>query len=185
VLRRDPQGQRNKYRWDEEAHGIVLDRLLFSSIVYPTDYGFIPETLSRDGYPLDAMVCVGAPTFPGCLIEVRTLALLRIEDDTGADDKLLCVPLRDPAWSEYERVEDLPGQLRAEIEHFFSIYKDLEQATAKVEGWHSREERSRSSRRRGGASASGRGEDPGRGRGRLPVAPAHRCCRALTARRGR
>ena len=133
-----PKGSRNKYEYDHEAGGIKLDRFLFSSMVYPTDYGFIPDTLGLDGDPLDAMVCVSEPTFPGCLIDVKPIALFRMEDDKGVDDKVLCVPLQDPAWNHLEELDDLPDQLRQEIAHFFSVYKDLEQKKVKVDGWYSR-----------------------------------------------
>jgi inorganic pyrophosphatase len=109
-------------------------------MVYPTDYGFIPDTLGLDGDPLDAMVCVSEPTFPGCLIDVKPIALFRMEDDKGVDDKVLCVPLQDPAWNHLEELDDLPEQLRQEIAHFFSVYKDLEQKKVKVDGWYSRED---------------------------------------------
>jgi inorganic pyrophosphatase len=135
-----PKGSRNKYEWDPERKAIVLDRFLFSSVVYPTDYGFIPETLGRDGDPLDVMCCVSEPTFPGCMIDVKPIALFRMEDDEGIDDKVLCVPWRDPSWSTMERLEDLPKQIRDEIAHFFSIYKDLEQKKVRVDGWYGREE---------------------------------------------
>jgi inorganic pyrophosphatase len=135
-----PKGSRNKYEWDHERDHLVLDRFLFSSVVYPTDYGFIPETLGRDSDPLDVMVCVSEATFPGCMIDVKPIALFRMEDDKGVDDKVLCVPLHDPGWNSMEKLEDLPDQLRDEIAHFFSIYKDLEQKAVKVDGWYSREE---------------------------------------------
>jgi inorganic pyrophosphatase len=135
-----PKGSRNKYEYDHEAGGIKLDRFLFSSMVYPTDYGFIPDTLGLDGDPLDAMVCVSEPTFPGCLIDVKPIALFRMEDDKGVDDKVLCVPLQDPAWNTLEELDDMPDQLRQEIAHFFSVYKDLEQKKVKVDGWYSRED---------------------------------------------
>jgi inorganic pyrophosphatase len=135
-----PKGSRNKYEWDHERDALVLDRFLFSSVVYPTDYGFIPDTLSQDGDPLDVMVCVSEPTFPGCRIDVKPIALFRMEDDKGVDDKVLCVPLSDPAWNTLEELDDLPAQLQQEIEHFFSVYKDLEQKKVKVDGWHSKEE---------------------------------------------
>ncbi len=135
-----PKGSRNKYEWDPEREAIVLDRFLFTSVVYPTDYGFIPETLGRDGDPLDVMCCVSEPTFPGCVIDVKPIGLFRMEDDEGFDDKVLCVPLSDPAWNTLERLEDIPHQLREEITHFFSIYKELEQRTVKVDGWYPREE---------------------------------------------
>jgi inorganic pyrophosphatase len=133
-----PKGSRNKYEFDHEANCIKLDRFLFSSMVYPTDYGFIPDTLGLDGDPLDAMVCVSEPTFPGCTIEVKPIALFRMEDDKGVDDKVLCVPLQDPAWNHLEELDDLPDQLRQEIAHFFSVYKDLEQKKVKVDGWYGR-----------------------------------------------
>jgi inorganic pyrophosphatase len=135
-----PKGSRNKYEYDHEAHAIKLDRFLFASMVYPTDYGFIPDTLSLDGDPLDVMVCVSEPTFPGCVIQVKPIALFRMEDDQGVDDKVLAVPCSDPNWNQLETLDDLAKQLRDEIEHFFSVYKDLEQKTVKVDGWYSRED---------------------------------------------
>ena len=135
-----PKGSRNKYEWDHERDKLVLDRFLFSSVVYPTDYGFIPDTLSLDGDPLDVMVCVSEPTFPGCTIDVKPIALFRMEDDQGVDDKILAVPLSDPGWNTMERLEDIAKQLGDEIEHFFSHYKDLEQKAVKVDGWYPRED---------------------------------------------
>jgi inorganic pyrophosphatase len=135
-----PKGSRNKYEWDHERNALVLDRFLFSSVVYPTDYGFIPDTCGLDGDALDAMVCVSEPTFPGCTIPVKPIALFKMEDDKGIDDKILCVPLQDPAWNRLEKLDDLPDQLRDEIAHFFSIYKDLEQKKVTVDGWYSRED---------------------------------------------
>jgi inorganic pyrophosphatase len=135
-----PKGSRNKYEWDHERNALVLDRFLFSSVVYPTDYGFIPETLGLDTDPLDVMVCVSEATFPGCMIDVKPIALFRMEDDKGIDDKVLCVPLSDPGWNKMEKLDDLPDQLRDEIAHFFSIYKDLEQKKVTVDGWYSRED---------------------------------------------
>jgi len=135
-----PKGSRNKYEWDYERDALVLDRFLFSSVVYPTDYGFVPDTLSEDGDPLDVMVCVSEPTFPGCMIEVKPIALFRMEDDKGLDDKILCVPLHDPGWNTLETLDDLPDQLQNEIAHFFSIYKNLENKKVSVKGWFSRQE---------------------------------------------
>ena len=135
-----PKGSRNKYEYDEDLDAIQLDRFLFASMVYPTDYGYFPDTLGEDDDPLDAMVCVSEPTFPGCVIEVKAIALFRMEDDKGIDDKVLCVPLTDPAWNTLETLEDVPNQLRDEIAHFFSVYKDLEQKKVNVDGWYSREE---------------------------------------------
>jgi inorganic pyrophosphatase len=135
-----PKGSRNKYEYDHATNAIKLDRFLFASMVYPTDYGFIPDTLSLDGDPLDVMVCVSEPTFPGCVIEVKPIALFRMEDDKGIDDKVLAVPCSDPNWNELQSLDDLATQLRNEIEHFFSVYKDLEQKTVRVDGWYSRED---------------------------------------------
>src|SRR5436853_3023129 len=135
-----PKGSRNKYEYDKDLDAIKLDRFLFSSMVYPTDYGFIPDTCGLDGDPLDAMVCVSEPTFPGCVIPVKPIALFKMKDDKGIDDKILCVPLQDPAWNTLNVLEDLPKSLRDEIEHFFSVYKDLEQKKVRVDGWYSRED---------------------------------------------
>jgi inorganic pyrophosphatase len=135
-----PKGSRNKYEFDTEEQVLKLDRFLFSSMVYPTDYGFVPETLAEDGDPLDAMVCVSEATFPGCIIDVKPIALFKMEDEKGIDHKILCVPEPDPGWNTLDRLEDLPKQLRDEIEHFFSVYKDLEQKTVTVDGWYSRED---------------------------------------------
>ena len=135
-----PKGSRNKYEYDERLGGIKLDRFLFSSMVYPTDYGFIPETLALDGDELDAMICVSEATFPGCIIDVKPIALFKMADDKGIDDKILCVPVTDPAWNTLDKLEDLPEQLRDEIAHFFSVYKDLEQKKVTVDGWYSRED---------------------------------------------
>src|ERR1700712_369378 len=94
-----PKGSRNKYEYNEELGAIVLDRFLFSSVVFPADYGFIPDTLGEDGDAGDAGGRVGEPTFPGCVLEVRAIALLRMADDQGQDDKVVCVPYPDPHWS--------------------------------------------------------------------------------------
>ena len=153
-----PKGSRNKYEYDHETHAIKLDRFLYSSVVYPTDYGFIPETLSLDGDPLDVMVCVSEPTFPGCLIDVKPIALFRMEDDQGIDDKVLAVPCTDPTWNQLGELDDLSKQLQNEIAHFFSVYKDLEQKAVKVRGWFSREdalEEIEASRERYGTSRDG------------------------------
>jgi inorganic pyrophosphatase len=138
-----PKGSRNKYEYDEDLDAVKLDRLLYSSIVYPTDYGFIPDTLGEDGDPLDAMVCVTEATFPGCMIEVKPLALFRMSDEEGLDDKILCVPISDPSWNTLEKLDDLPKQLTDEITHFFSVYKDLEQKTVDVDGWYGIEDAQR------------------------------------------
>jgi inorganic pyrophosphatase len=135
-----PKGSRNKYEWDEELQAIKLDRFLFASVVYPTDYGFIPQTLGEDGDPLDAMVVVTEPTFPGCMIPVKVIALFRMRDDKGVDDKVVCVPQHDPNWRHVEKLEDLSVTLRDEISHFFSIYKQPEGIAVKVDGWFPRDQ---------------------------------------------
>ena len=133
-----PKGSRNKYEFDERLGGIKLDRFLFSSVVFPADYGFIPDTLGEDGDALDAMVLVGERTFPGCVIEVRPVAVLHMSDDRGQDDKIICVPCDDPHWSGLEQLDDIAPQLRTEIEHFFSIYKQPEGVEVEVQGFEDR-----------------------------------------------
>jgi inorganic pyrophosphatase len=135
-----PAGSRNKYEWDEELGGVVLDRRLFTSMSYPADYGFIEGTLAEDGDPLDALVLVGEPTFPGCRIRVRVVGVFHMTDEKGPDEKVLCVPLRDPAWSGISDVHDVPPPLRNEIEHFFQVYKDLEAAETVTRGFGNRAE---------------------------------------------
>jgi len=135
-----PKGSRNKYEYDEGLGELVLDRFLSSSTVYPTDYGYLVGHRGRDGDPLDAMVCVSEPTFPGCVIPVKPIALFKMRDEQGEDDKIVCVPLHDPGWNEAERLEDIPKVLQREITHFFSIYKELEGKEVEVEGWKSCEE---------------------------------------------
>jgi inorganic pyrophosphatase len=136
-----PKGTRNKYEYDGDLGGIKFDRLLMSAATYPTDYGYLRGALGRDGDPLDALVCLHEPTFPGCLIPVKPLGMFEMRDEAGGDEKIVCVPLHDPYWNRYEEVEELPALLRDEIEQFFSIYKDLEpDKQASVEGWHSRRE---------------------------------------------
>lgn len=134
-----PKGCRNKYEYDKTKNRIVFDRMLFSSVHYPSDYGFIPDTLAQDGDPLDAIVLVWEATFPGCMIEARPIGLFKMWDEKGIDDKVLCVPIRDPLWNHIHELYEVPPHLLKEIEHFFKIYKDLEMKKTGVEGWHSRE----------------------------------------------
>ena len=134
-----PKGSRNKYEYDHDMDVIKLDRFLFSSMVYPTDYGYFPDTMGEDDDPLDAMVCVSEPTFPGCVIEARPIALFKMEDDHGIDDKVLCVPLEDPNWNHMEHMSDIPQPLRDEISHFFSVYKTPEGKVVKIDGWFEKE----------------------------------------------
>jgi inorganic pyrophosphatase len=135
-----PKGSRNKYEYDPELGGIKLDRFISASVVYPTDYGFIPETLAPDGDPLDVLVCVSEPTFPGCIVEAKTVGLFKMADEKGPDDHVVCVPFADPGWNYLEDVHDLPAQLRAEIGHFFTVYKDLDpDRHSEVKGWAGRD----------------------------------------------
>jgi inorganic pyrophosphatase len=134
-----PKGSRNKYEYDKEKRVFRFDRMLFSAVHYPSDYGFIPDTLAEDGDPLDALVLVWEPTFPGCLIEARPVGLFEMSDEKGRDEKILCVPVSDPLWNYIESLSDVPPHLLKEIEHFFSIYKDLEKKETRVEGWKDRE----------------------------------------------
>jgi inorganic pyrophosphatase len=135
-----PKGGRNKYEYDPQLGGIKFDRLLMSAATYPADYGYLRDTLGQDGDPLDALVCLHEPTFPGCLIPVKPVGMFMMTDEKGVDDKIICVPLHDPYWNHNETLEDLPLLLRQEIDQFFSIYKDLEGKAVKVEGWRSLEE---------------------------------------------
>ena len=121
-----PAGCRNKYEYDHERHLIRLDRRLATATTYPADYGFVPDTLALDGDPLDALVILDDPTFPGCLVRVRVVGVFWMRDEAGPDAKLLTVLARDPSRSATYDVTDLPSHLLEEIEHFFSIYKDLE-----------------------------------------------------------
>jgi inorganic pyrophosphatase len=121
-----PMGSRNKYEFDPELGAIKFDRFVSASVVYPTDYGFFPETLALDGDELDALVCVSEPTFPGCLVPVSPLGMFCMRDENGPDHKVVSVPVNDPRWNVYHDVEDLPQQLRDEIFHFFTVYKDLD-----------------------------------------------------------
>jgi inorganic pyrophosphatase len=135
-----PKGSRNKYEMDHRTGAIVLDRMLFTSMQYPADYGFIEDTLALDGDPLDALVFVGEPTFPGCHIVVRPIGLFRMRDEKGPDEKILCVPLRDPLWSQVQELADVNPNLLNEIEHFFAVYKDLEGHKVGTEGFGGRHE---------------------------------------------
>ncbi len=130
-----PKGSRNKYEYDKETGLFKFDRMLFSSVHYPSDYGFIVDTLAADGDALDALVLVSEPTFPGCLIEARPVGLFRMWDEKGSDEKILCIPILDPQWNWVYKLPDVPSHLLLEIEHFFQIYKELEEKKTGVEGW--------------------------------------------------
>jgi inorganic pyrophosphatase len=134
-----PRGSRNKYEYDPDLDAIKLDRFISASVVYPTDYGYVPETLAPDGDPLDVLVCVSEPTFPGCVVAAMPIGLFKMSDEKGPDDHIVCVPCNDPGWNWLEEVDDLPVQLRREIGHFFDIYKDLDPGRcSEVDGWDDR-----------------------------------------------
>ena len=128
-----PKGGKNKYEVDHESGRIRLDRTLFTATAYPADYGFIEGTLGQDGDPLDALVLVSEPTFPGCLIECRAIGMFRMRDEAGGDDKVLCVPASDHRRDHLKDLGNVREYLLLEIEHFFTVYKDLEPGKS-VEG---------------------------------------------------
>jgi inorganic pyrophosphatase len=130
-----PKGQRNKYEMDHESGRIKLDRMLFTSTRYPSDYGFIEDTLADDGDPLDALVLLEEPTFPGCLIRCRAIGMFRMRDEKGLDDKVLCVVATDPRMQGFQDIDDVSAYDRLEIQHFFEVYKELEPGKA-VEGFN-------------------------------------------------
>lgn len=130
-----PKGSRNKYEYDKEKGVLRFDRMLFSAVHYPSDYGYIPETLALDGDPLDALVLVTEPTFPGCMIESKPIGLFKMWDEKGPDEKILSVPLTDPLWNHISELNEVPPHLTKEIEHFFSVYKDLEEKKVGIQGW--------------------------------------------------
>ncbi len=134
-----PGGSRNKYEIDHETGRIRLDRMLFTSTRYPWDYGFVDNTLGQDGDPLDAMVMLDEPTFPGCVVRCRAIGMFRMTDEAGGDDKLLCVPAQDPRKEHLRDIHHVPEFDRLEIQHFFEVYKDLEPGKS-VEGatWEGR-----------------------------------------------
>ena len=121
-----PMGSRNKYELDRQSGRMLLDRMLVTTMGYPADYGFIDGTLGDDGDPLDALVLVGAPTFPGCGIRARPIGVFIMRDEKGRDEKVLCVPLRDPRWSHVHALDDVASTYLQEIEHFFQQYGHLE-----------------------------------------------------------
>jgi inorganic pyrophosphatase len=132
-----PRGSRNKYEYDKSTGLIKLDRVLYSSIHYPGDYGLIPGTYWGDGDPLDILVMVNQPSFPGCIIEARPIGLFRMLDKDLNDDKVLAVPETDPLFQDYHDLADVPRHFLAEVAHFFTVYKDLEGVRVKPLGWDS------------------------------------------------
>jgi inorganic pyrophosphatase len=138
-----PRGSRNKYELDKKTGLFRFDRLLYSAVHYPGDYGFLPRTLADDGDPLDVLVMVTAATFPGCLTVVRPLGVFRMKDEKGLDEKILAVPVRDPLHDEYHGLDDVPPHFLREVEHFFEIYKELEGFAIANLGWADHDEAAR------------------------------------------
>ena len=134
-----PSGSRNKYELDKQSGLIRLDCVLYSSMHYPGDYGFIPRTLHEDGDPLDILVRINEPTFPGCQIDCRPLGVLKMLDRGEPDDKIIAVPSNDPYYHEYFDIADLSQHYLKEVEHFFHIYKDLEGRRVEIVGWEKSE----------------------------------------------
>jgi inorganic pyrophosphatase len=130
-----PQGHRNKYEVDHETGRIRLDRLLFTSMSYPADYGYVEDSLGEDSDPLDALVLLQEPTFPGCIVRARPIGMFHMRDEAGGDDKILCIPAGDPRQAHITELEHISEFDRLEIQHFFETYKDLEPGKS-VEGAH-------------------------------------------------
>jgi inorganic pyrophosphatase len=134
-----PKGSRNKYEYDPVVDRIRLDRMLFTATSYPSDYGFVPDTLAEDGDPIDALVMLDEPTFPGCIVRSRVIAVFWMRDEKGPDAKLLCVPADDPRYAHLQELEDVPVYQVSEIWHFFDIYKALEpNKSTETRGWERR-----------------------------------------------
>jgi inorganic pyrophosphatase len=130
-----PTGSQNKYEFDKEKGIFRLDRVLFSPMHYPAEYGYLEGTLAEDGDPLDILVLTSFPTFPGCMILSRVIGVLLMSDDKGRDEKCLAVPVDDPRFQEVRSLDDLAPHTLKEIEHFFRVYKDLENKQTQIEGW--------------------------------------------------
>jgi len=131
-----PLGSRNKYEWDPVRGAFRLDRVLYSSVHYPTDYGIVPDTLAPDGDPLDILIITHSPTFTGCIVPARPIGGLDMADEKGSDFKVLAVPIGDPRFADVRALEDLAPHWLREIETFFATYKMLEPKQTEVRGWH-------------------------------------------------
>lgn len=134
-----PKGSRNKYEYDKDMEAFALDRVLYSSVVYPADYGFIPQTIYDDGDPMDIMVLMEQPTFPGCVIASRPIGIMGMIDVGDKDYKILAVPVDDPKFKDINNISDVPAHLLDEIEEFFLTYKNLEGKKVEVLGWEDAE----------------------------------------------
>lgn len=135
VLIEIPGGSKNKYEFDKDMNAFALDRVLFASVKYPYDYGFVPNTLADDGDPLDGMVMMDEPTFPGCVIAARPIGMLLMIDGGDRDEKILCVPAEDPRYSEVKSLKDVSPHRLEEIAEFFRTYKNLEKKVTEIQGW--------------------------------------------------
>ena len=135
VLIEIPAGSKNKYEFDKDLQAFALDRVLYSSVQYPYDYGFVPNTLADDGDPLDGMVLMDQPTFPGCVIAARPIGMLEMIDGGDRDEKILCVPDKDPRYAHVKSLEDIAEHRLAEIAEFFKTYKNLEKKVTEILGW--------------------------------------------------
>ena len=133
-------GSNHKYEYDEKLEEIKLDRVLHSTVFYPSDYGFIPQTRAEDGDHLDILVIISGPTFPGCVLSVRPIGVLDMEDNAGKDWKIIAVADRDPRFADLNSIERLEEHLKKEIWHFFETYKQLENKQVKVNGWLNKKE---------------------------------------------
>jgi inorganic pyrophosphatase len=133
------KGERNKYEYDKNVPGVVLDRVLHSNVHYPSDYGFIPQTYYDDGDPFDVLVLVEDATFPGCIVEARPIAMMRMDDDGEQDDKVIAVPTEDPRFDHFDDLDDIPQQTLDEVDEFFSTYKNLEEGKeVETLGWENK-----------------------------------------------
>jgi inorganic pyrophosphatase len=128
-------GSKNKYEFDKDMNAFALDRVLYASVRYPFDYGFVPNTLADDGDPLDGLVIMDEPTFPGCVIAARPIGMLEMIDGGDRDEKILCVPAKDPRYAEVKSLKDLPPHRLEEVAEFFRTYKNLEKKTTEILGW--------------------------------------------------
>lgn len=130
-----PAGSRIKYEIDKETGLVTVDRVLYSPFHYPAEYGYIPMTLAPDGDPADVLVLINGSTYPGVVIRARPIGMLKMHDDKGRDDKILCVAADDPSYAHVESLNDLPPHFMKEVEHFFVTYKDLEEKDVHSDGW--------------------------------------------------
>lgn len=134
-----PRGSTNKYEVDQTTGTIMLDRVLYSPLFYPFDYGYIPQTHYLDGDPLDVLVLTSHPLFPGCVVEASPIGVLKMSDEKGPDEKILAVAVKDPRYGYRKTLEELNLHTLKELRHFFEVYKTLEEKSVEIEGWHGRE----------------------------------------------